>query len=162
MSLTTYDMVTRAVYAAHIELTVPTEWIFLKTSDIPLLSKAFPKIQENTIRWRCTTNPPRFLDTFTDDYDLKNISYLGFSVNIPGYDIIDLTEWMSGVKWSGRSEPTLQELFILWCCEKGISYFHCLSDAKAEVITETGDVITKGLNGFLRTHNSADERSSRR
>jgi hypothetical protein len=76
----------------------------------------------------------------------RHISYLGFVLNISGYDPIDLTEWINTVQWNGIIEPSLYDLFTLWCCETGNSYFHLSAITSIDLITEEGESLTKGLN----------------
>lgn len=139
------ESVHRVILAIYFELTVRKEWLLLKNTSVPIYSLVFPTIHESTIRWRCETNPPRFTDTSDTSSEERHISYLGFSVNIPGYDTIDLTNWINTVRWSGPEEPSLLDLFTIWCCESGNSQFHALSDISVTVITETADTVTRGL-----------------
>ena len=161
-SIEIIDLMKRGALAAHTEITVQKEWVFLKSSNVPLLSQVFLHIPNSSIRWRCETHPPRFVDpNFVQEMtlDLKHCSYLGFSVILPGHDPIDLTDWINEVKWCGYLEPSPSDIFTLWSCEKGVSYFHCMSEARVEIIDESGNVISKGLNGSMRTNSSTDDRS---
>jgi hypothetical protein len=148
------DTTKRAAHAAYVEVTVPKEWAFLHGIYVPISLQAFQDIPESAIRWRVQTNPPRFTESATNLTSLKHISYLGLSIIIPGLNPIDLTDWVNEVKWIGHVEPNLAEIFMLWCCETGSPYFHRIAEAVAEIITEEGDVIQKGLNESPRSKNS--------
>jgi hypothetical protein len=110
----------------------------------------------NDIRWRCQINPPTF--TSSDAGEWKHISYLGFNVYIPDIDPIDLTDWINTIRWKGNVEPSLSDIFSLWCCENGTPYFNKMAGAKVEIITDSGNIHIKGLNETART-NSSNERS---
>lgn len=140
-----FDYSNRIIQAAYTEATVEKEWIFLNSYDIPLVSSYFPNIPSEQIRWRVKTNPLIFLRTDLSNETLKHISYLGLSIILPDIDPIDLTDWINDVKWSGAIQPTPSELFIVWCCETGSPYFHLISQAKIELITEDGNFISKEL-----------------
>jgi hypothetical protein len=150
------ETTTRAARAAYTEVTVPKEWAFLHGVYIPISIQVFQDIPDSIIRWRAQTNPPKFVESSTTLTTLKHISYLGLSIIIPGHDPIDLTDWVNEVKWIGHVEPNLTEIFMLWCCETGRPYFHLIPKAVAEIITEEGDIIQKGLNESLRSKNSSD------
>jgi hypothetical protein len=148
------DTTKKAVRAVYMEVAMPKEWAFLNGLYVPISLQAFQDIPESAIRWRVQTNPPRFIESATNLTILKHISYLGLSIIIPGTKIIDLTDWVNEVKWIGHVEPNLTEIFMLWCCETGSPYFHLIPDAEAEIITEEGDIIRKGLNESPRSKNS--------
>uniref|UniRef100_A0A6C0AN75 Uncharacterized protein n=1 Tax=viral metagenome TaxID=1070528 RepID=A0A6C0AN75_9ZZZZ len=126
----------RAVYN---EAMVKKEWIFIKNIAIPVSSEKFGSIDNNNIKWRCSLFPTSFSKPGTLEKE-KHLSYLGFAVNTPE-EILDLSEWVNEVKWKGTDEPSLREIFILWCCEKGRSYFHCLDVIQVDLITEMGDTL---------------------
>ena len=125
---------------------IKKEWIFIKNVSIPLQSETFGNISDDLIHWRCTLRPATFTqpDATTGQKE-KHLSYLGFTVKIQGVDI-DLSDWVNEVKWVGSREPTLNEIFLLWSCESGESYFHCLDDIQVELVTDMGDTIKRGLN----------------
>ena len=138
---------TQSIYRViYNEVMIKKEWIFLKNNVIPVSSENFECIIGDYINWRCTVNPPRFiqpiqsieLENENEKKKEKHLSYLAFTVFTPD-DIINLSNWINEVKWQGAYEPTIKEIFILWCCEKGKSYFHCLNEVEVEVITEMGD-----------------------
>jgi hypothetical protein len=141
----------RITIAAYNEAYVEKEWIFLKNNSIPVSSRVFTNIANIGIKWRCKVNPPRFIDPTKEIIDFKHVSYLGLTVNIPGYDTMDLTNWINEIEWSGNFEPSPADIFILWCCDTGVSYFHRLSDAQIEIITDMGETVTKGLNEYIHT-----------
>lgn len=158
-TMNTIDVIKRIAKAAHNEIMIDKEWLILK-NQVPVYSLLFPEVPVATIKWSCKTNPPRFYDTNSSIIDSKHISHLGFVVKLSGYDPIDLTEWINTVQWTGVTEPSLLDLFTLWCCETGHSYFHLTSIASVDLITEMGDSLTKGLNDSV-IHNTSDGRYSR-
>jgi hypothetical protein len=124
---------------------IKKEWVFIKNLPIPISSEHFGNIEDNAIQWRCSLQPVSFIQPGFSNKTEKHLSYLGFTVKIRGVDI-ELSDWVNEVKWSGSREPTLKEIFLLWSCESGESYFHCLDEIQVEVITDMGDTIKKGLN----------------
>ena len=143
--VSTTKSVCRVVYN---ELIVKKEWVFLQGLPIPISSEVFGEIDDCNVKWRCSVNPATFEQPNAHLISAKerHLSYLGFLVKIPGQDL-DLSDWVNEVKWIGSQEPTLKEIFTLWCCEKGESYFHCLDLIHVEYITDMGDTIKRGLNG---------------
>lgn len=125
---------------------IKKEWIFMKNVEIPINSATFGSIPDDLIQWRCRLCPATFIqpDTAANEKE-KHLSYLGFTVKIQGTDI-DLSDWVNEVKWRGSREPTVKEIFLLWSCESGESYFHCLDNIQVELVTDMGDTIKKGLN----------------
>jgi hypothetical protein len=140
-------------WSLYRELSMKKEWVLLKDNTIPLSSQQFTlnDISENTIRWRVTVTPPVFTDPRTKYKPPKHISYLGFSVNIPGLDTIDISDWINEVKWVGSKEPSPLDIFTLWCCKTSTPLFHILEYATVHLITESGETVVKGLNEFTRT-----------
>jgi hypothetical protein len=139
----TTQAVCRVVYN---ELLVKKEWVFLQGLPIPISSEVFGSI-EHGVKWRCSVNPATFVQPNAHLNPLakeRHLSYLGFVVKIPGQDL-DLSDWVNEVKWIGSHEPTLNEIFTLWCCENGQSYFHCLDLIQVEYITDMGDTVKRGL-----------------
>jgi hypothetical protein len=125
------------------ELTVKKEWVFFKNVAIPVNSENFWKINDSSVKWKCEVFPARFVDPSADpSLKSKHLSYLGFIIKIEGRDI-DLSDWINDVRYTGYEEPTVGEIFALWCCETGESYFHCLDSIQVEYITELGDVVRK-------------------
>jgi len=144
---TVLDITKRVILAAYKEATVSKEFIFLYGTIIPISSHAFPEIPITEIRWKAQVNPPRFTHpTQVKTQPMKHISYLGVILHVPGHEQIDITEWVNEVKWSGTLQPSLSELFILWCYESGKPLFQHISHTTADIITDAGDVITRGLN----------------
>ena len=133
----------RVVLAAYTEATVEKEWLILHSIPIPVLSTHFPDVPQEQIRWRVKMNPIEFTDS-SGITELHHISYLSLSI-CSDTTILDLTEWINEVQWCGRVQPTPLELFTIWCCEMGKSYFHLLSIAEVEIITELGDTIRQRL-----------------
>lgn len=137
-----FQKVAQVVYS---EFTVKKEWIFFKNSPIaiPVNSEKFWNIDSQSIKWRCEEMPPRFTDPLaTPDMKGKHLSYLGFVIKMSERDI-DLSDWINDVLYIGLEEPSVGEIFALWCCEKGESYFHRLDSIQVEYITELGDVVRK-------------------
>lgn len=130
----------------YTKITVKKEWIFLKNSPTPVSSHAFGSIQDGNVKWRCSIRPTLFLDPQTISEDAEHISFLAIVFNIPGEPALDLSTWINDVMWVGSKEPTLRELFLLWCCENGVSYFHCMNDINVEIIDGEGNCFKKGLN----------------
>lgn len=132
--------VARVVYN---EFTVKKEWIFFKNVAIPVNSESFWKIDPSSIKWKCELFPARFVDPLaTYEMKPKHLSYLGFVIKLKDKEI-DLSNWINDVRYIGFEEPTVGEIFTLWCCETGESYFHCLDSIQVEYITELGDVVRK-------------------
>lgn len=132
--------ITQRIYrVAYNEIMVKKEWIFIKNNVTPVFSEYFEPIIDDYILWRCTIHPTIFVEPRTLQTK-KHLSYLAFTVFTPEKSI-DLSNWVNEVKWQGTYEPTIKEIFILWCCEKGKSYFHCLNEVVVEVITEMGDTM---------------------
>lgn len=141
----TTKAVCRVVYN---ELLVKKEWVFLVGLSIPISSEVFGSIEDYNVKWRCSVNPTTFVQPNAHLNPLvkeRHLSYLGFTVKVLGQDL-DLSDWVNEVKWMGSQEPTIKEIFTLWCCEMGESYFHCLDLIQVEYITDMGDTVKKGLN----------------
>ena len=130
-------------------------WIFINESHIPIPEELFDTnhIEIDNIKWRATVEPPIFTDPRGDPTDkLKHISYLGFSINIPGNKIIELSDWINEIKWSGITEPSPQDIFSLWCCKNREPLLFYRKNLMIEIISEKGDIIKKGLNEFTHTN----------
>ena len=133
----------RVVQVVYNEFSIKKQWIFLNNQPVPVNSESFWKIDQSTIKWKCQVYPPKFIDPrATYDMKEKHLSYLGFVIKIDTKDI-DLSNWINDVHYIGFEEPTVGEIFALWCCETGESYFHCLDAIQVEYITELGDVVRK-------------------
>jgi hypothetical protein len=136
-------MMCRRIYN---KICIKDEIIFLHTTSMPLLSSIFGSVDNTSVKWRCSIQPPVFIDPGLDKSDLKHISYLALVLKIKNQTDIDLSTWVNEVKWAGSVEPTLRELFTLWSYETGNSYFHCINDILFEIIDENGNIIERGLN----------------
>lgn len=135
--------VQKVVEAVYNEIAVKKEWIFLNNLAVPLNSENFRNIEQSSIKWKCEVSPPIFVDPCaTYDMKEKHLSYLGFVIKMEGKDI-DLSNWINDVHYIGFEEPTVGEIFALWCCEAGESYFHCMDTIQVEYITELGDTVRK-------------------
>ena len=141
----------RVMLSTYKETTSEKEWIILKNTAIPLYSLVFTNIPNHSIKWRCKLHPPRFIGPDMETNEYNHVSYLGLSISIPGCDTIDLTNWINEIQWSGILQPNPYDIFALWCCESGISYFHAIGNAKVEIITDTGESIHKGLNDYVHS-----------
>jgi len=125
------------------EFMIKKEWIFFKGVTIPVNSENFWKIDDSSVKWKCEVFPPRFTDpTAVSHVKSRHLSYLGFIIKVSDKDI-DLSNWINDVRYIGFEEPTVGEIFALWCCETGESYFHCLDSIQVEYITELGDIVRK-------------------
>ena len=137
------DKVKKVARAVYNEIAVKKEWVFLHNQPVPVNSENFWKIEPPTIKWKCEVFPARFVDPrSTFDMKEKHLSYLGFVIKMEDKDI-DLSDWINDVHYIGFEEPTVGEIFALWCCEVGESYFHCMDSIQVEYITELGDVVRK-------------------
>jgi hypothetical protein len=125
------------------EMMVKKEWLFVKNSEIPVSSEVFGNIDDENIKWRCTVNPGRFIAPFSDSSE-KHLPYLGFTVRVSDQQI-DLSDWVNEARWSGSEEPTIREIFLLWSCETGESYFHCLDQMQVDIVTDMGDTLRTPL-----------------
>lgn len=143
---TSIDVVRRIFKVSYNEISSKNQWYILKDMKVPVYSSFFPNTPDSIIVWSCTTGPPRCIAPGHSESKYKHISYLGCTLYIPGCDPVDITDWINTVEWSGINEPSLTDLFQLWCCDTGNSYFHLMSEIKVTLITEMGDEITKGLN----------------
>lgn len=155
-SIDTYCTTERIFNAAYNEFASNKELLFIKNLSQPLLSETFTSIDPQHMRWRCKLNPVQFIDPNCTDSNFKHISCLGFTITIPGYDPIDISDWINDVKWKGTIEPSPHDIFVAWCYEKGSPYINGLTFATVEVITEHGDTIIKGLNEYLYNNSSTD------
>ena len=135
----------QVVKVIYNEILLEKEWVFLKGIQIPISSESFGQIENLNVRWRCKMNPPRFLEPVSFVKE-KHLSYLGFNVKIPGRADLDLSDWINDIHYIGSSEPTVSDIFCLWCCENNVSYFHLFDLIQVECINELGDTIKKGLN----------------
>lgn len=135
--------VNKVAQVVYNEFAVRKEWIFFKNVAVPVNSESFWKIDNSSVKWKCEVFPPRFTDPNSDpSTKSKHLSYLGFVIKMEGRDI-DLSDWINDVRYTGSEEPSVGEIFALWCCETGESYFHCLDSIQVEYITELGDVVRK-------------------
>ena len=139
-------------------------WIFINESHIPIPEELFDTnhIEIDNIKWRATVEPPIFTDPRADPANkLKHISYLGFSITIPGNKSIDLSDWINEIKWLGFAEPSPQDIFSLWCCKNREPLLFYRKNLMIEIITEKGDVIKKGLNEFTHTNTYENDGDSK-
>lgn len=135
----------KVVQVVYNEFTIKKEWIFFKNVSVamPVNSENFWNIDDSSVKWKCEVFPARFTDPSADpSVKSKHLSYLGFVIKVQSRDI-DLSDWINDVRYTGYEEPTVGEIFALWCCESGESYFHCLDSIQVEYITELGDVVRK-------------------
>ena len=142
--------ISRMIYK---DIFVKSELLYVKNCHLPVSSKLFNlnKVNPGFIIWKATLDPPLFIDPKAQDSQKKHISFLGFVVNIPGMDPIDMTDWINELRWIGVKQPLPSEIFILWCYTNGVPYCHTMNGATVEIITDDGTTIKKGLNDFLHT-----------
>ena len=130
------------------------QWIFLKDNRHPVPPEIFDisSIPEQNIKWITSLNPVRFIDPgYVNSKEFKHVSHLGFIIHLSNDKAIDMTDWINDIQWVGNKEPSPEEIFILWCCEKGSSLFYNTKDIIIEIITDEGNSIKKGLNEFTNT-----------
>ena len=139
-------------------------WIFIHNIDIPISEELFDirEIDISNIKWIASTNPPIFKDPrYTDNsYQLKHISHLGFSIIISDNKIIDISDWINEIKWSGIIQPSTHDIFSLWCCKNRSPLLYYKNNITVEIITETGDIVKKGLNETTHTNKYENESHS--
>ena len=154
-SMNILDIVPTIYRAVYKELYGTKGWLFLKDSKIPISEEMFEtnEIQPHHIKWITTTEPPTFRNPKSPDSEetYKHISYLGFSIIIPGVKTIDLTDWINEIKWSGVVQPSPSEIFSLWCCKHKSHLMFSSNSLIVEIITDNGDVIKRGLNDLTQT-----------
>jgi hypothetical protein len=127
--------------------TMPVEYYFVLNSTVPLSSQTFllDSIPEGNYKWTATLGPARFINE-NEPTALKNISWLGLSITLPEIGTLDLSDWISEVKYSGVQEPTPLQLFTLWCIDTGKPYFlHVNETTKVDLLDEMGDIVVRRL-----------------
>jgi hypothetical protein len=139
--------------------------LFIRGSLLPISQELFDTstIDKHIIKWKATVDPPRFIDS-TEEHKtvkLKHISYLSFTVNIPGGNNLDLSDWINEIKWSGIIQPSPQEIFTLWCCKNRSPLLFYRKDLTIEIISDTGDVIKRGLNDSTHSNIYKDDDDSK-
>jgi hypothetical protein len=129
------------------ELYIHQEWYLLKNHIIPLSNKYFSKIiiPNSDIRWKVTGSPYLFKNPNTSSTTTKHIAYLSLVFHTDD-DSYDITDWINEVKWSGDTEPSVKDILTVWSCENGVCIFHILNTIRISAITDTGEMIEKGLN----------------
>jgi|UniRef100_A0A6C0K8E2 hypothetical protein len=141
------------------ELFSEKKWVFLKGHAIPISEDHFSIISicPNDIRWIATLEPPRLFHpdlVKTPEIKEKHISYLSYIIHITTpfeTTILDLSDWINDLKWSGIKEPSPLDIFSLWCCKNASHHIYNTHYMKAIIITEDGIMIEKGLNEFTNT-----------
>ena len=127
--------------------TMPVEYYFVLNLSVPLSSQTFllHSIPREQYRWTAMLGPVRFINQ-NSPTALKNISWLGLSIMLPETGTLDLSDWISEVKYSGVQEPTPLELFTLWCIDTGKPYFlHVNESTPVDLLDEMGDIIVRRL-----------------
>ena len=153
----------RAVYK---DLYGTKGWIFINgtSQSLPIPEEIFDtdKIQLNLIKWKATTEPPAFVDPNYQGSIIpsKHISFLAFSVLASGNELIDLTDWVNDIKWSGQIQPLPIEIFSLWCCKNKSPLIYYSTDFTVEIVLDDGTSIKKGLNEFAHTNIHEDDDAS--
>ena len=128
------------------ECFIKKELIFLKSNLIPISSEVFGLIENKNVKWRCSLDPVRIIDPYDVIMKERHLSYLGFTIKIPDVDTIDISSWINDVRYIGQIEPSLSEIFVIWCFDMGVSYLHCMDSITIELINDMGDTVVKGLN----------------
>ncbi len=133
------------------ELYNQQEWYLLKNHIIPLSNKYFSNliIPNDEIRWKVTSSPYVFKDPNNSNTPMKHIAYLSLVFYI-GDLSFDITDWINEIMWCGETEPSVKDILAIWSCENGVCIFHNLNTIRISAITNTGEVIEKGLNEFTQ------------
>lgn len=129
---------------------VPIEYYFVQDSRVPISSSSFSldSIPEKHYKWTATLGPARFIHQKepTASIFLKNCSWLGLSITLPETGTLDLSDWISEVKYAGPQEPTPLELFTLWCIDTGKPYFLYVNETtKVDLMDELGEIVVRRL-----------------
>lgn len=141
--LNTLYSIFRVIYK---ECFINKELIFLNSSVIPISSQSFGLIENTNVKWRCSLNPVLMIDPYETIMKEKHLSYLGFTIKIPGVNDIDISSWINDVRYIGQVEPSFSEIFVIWCFDMGVSYLQYMDSITVEIIDEMGDILVKGLN----------------
>ena len=155
----TFEKSKGILFAVKREVFSEKKWAFLKGHTIPISEDHFSivSICPNDIRWIATLEPPRLFHpdiVKTPEIKEKHISYLSYIIHITTpfeTTIVDLSDWINDLKWSGIKEPSPLDIFSLWCCKNGSHHIYNTQYMKATIITEEGTTIEKGLNEFMNT-----------
>ena len=144
------DQSIRLITNVYREVTVTKEYYFVEGLLFPLASSTFPMspFLQSKLKWKVTLGPARFTSNEPTATTLfKNISYLGFTLDIPTVGQVDLSDWISEVKYiSVSTKPTPLELFVLWCIDTGNPYFLYIDETtRVQLIDEMGELITRPL-----------------
>ena len=128
----------------------PVEYYFVQHSRVPISSSSFSldSIPEKHYKWTATLGPARFIHQKepTASIFLKNWSWLGLSITLPETGTLDLSDWISDIKYSGPQEPTPLEMFTLWCIDTGKPYFLYVNETtQVDLIDELGEIVVRRL-----------------
>jgi hypothetical protein len=129
---------------------IPIEYYFVQHSRVPISSSSFSldSIPEKHYKWTATLGPARFIHQKepTASIFLKNCSWLGLSITLPETGTLDLSDWISDVKYAGPQEPTPLEIFTLWCIDTGKPYFLYVNETtQVDLIDELGEIVVRRL-----------------
>jgi len=158
------DQGIRLITNVYREVTVVKEYYFVDGLLFPLASSTFPMslCLQSKLKWKATLGPARFISNEPTATTLfKNISYLGFTVDVPAIGHIDLSDWISEVKYiSVSTKPTPLELFVLWCIDTGNPYFlHIDETTIVQLINEMGELVEQSLMNGKHSGPNADSTS---
>jgi hypothetical protein len=158
------DQGIRLITNVYREVTVIKEYYFIKGFLFPLHSSMFPMspFLQTKLKWKATLGPARFVSNEPTATTLfKNISYLGFTVDVPTVGHLDLSDWISEVKYvSVSTKPTPLELFVLWCIDTGNPYFlHIDETTSVQLIDEMGELVLQPLMNGRHSGPNADSTS---
>jgi len=128
----------------------PIEYYFVQDSRVPISSSSFSldSIPEKHYKWTATLGPARFIHQKepTASIFLKHCSWLGLSITLPETGTLDLSDWISDIKYSGPQEPTPLEMFTLWCIDTGKPYFLYVNETtQVDLIDELGEIVVRRL-----------------
>jgi len=128
----------------------PVEYYFVQHSRVPISSSSFSldSIPEKHYKWTATLGPARFIHQKepTASIFLKNCSWLGLSITLAETGTLDLSDWISDIKYSGPQEPTPLEMFTLWCIDTGKPYFLYVNETtQVDLIDELGEIVVRRL-----------------
>lgn len=158
------DQGIRLITNVYREVTVIKEYYFVEGLLFPLHSSMFPMSTalQTKLKWKTTLGPTRFISNEpTATTIFKHLAYLGFTVEVPTIGHVDLSDWISDVKYIAiANKPTLLELFTLWCIDTGNPYFLYIDETTTvQLIDETGELIVQPLMNKRHSGPNADSTS---
>ena len=145
------DQGIRLITNVYREVTVVKEYYFVEGTAL-----------QTKLKWKTTLGPTRFISNEpTATTIFKHLAYLGFTVEVPTIGHVDLSDWISDVKYIAiANKPTLLELFTLWCIDTGNPYFLYIDETTTvQLIDETGELIVQPLMNKRHSGPNADSTS---